>query len=115
MLRQEFEARSDSLKDDDLNTNQECNIRSGFKCRTERRGWSRFNISQSQLEALNIDAGFRWNNIARILQVSSRTEDQLENTVRGVLQCTASAGFKIHQVDFNFAYFFHTFLIQHLM
>ena len=30
VLRQEFEARSDSLQDDDLNTNQECNIRSGL-------------------------------------------------------------------------------------
>ena len=73
MLPQEFEARSDSLQDDDLNTNQECNIRSGFECKTERRGRSRFKISQSQLESLNIDAGFRWNDVARIVQVSSRT------------------------------------------
>ena len=57
VLGQEFEARSDSVQDDDLSTNQKCNIRSGFECRTERRGRARLEISQSQLEALNIDAG----------------------------------------------------------
>ena len=63
---------------------------------------------------MNIDARFRWNNIARILQVSSRTlhqrrheigmpvngrqfsaltDDHLDNIVWGVLQCTPSVGF----------------------
>ena len=84
VLRQEFEAHSDSLQDDDLNTNQECNICCGFECRTERQGWPRFEISQSQLEALN-------------REFSALTDDQLDNIGRGVLQCTPSAGLRLVQ------------------
>ena len=84
VLHQEFEAHSDSLQDDDFNTNQECNIRSGFECRTERRGWPRFEISQSQLEAVN-----------RVF--SALTNDQLDNIVWGVLQCIPSAGLRLVQ------------------
>ena len=81
-------------------------------------GRPRIQITQAQLEALHNGAGFRWNDIACILQVSSRTlrrrrhelgmrvdgreftdltDVQLDRMIREVLGVTPSAGLRLVQ------------------
>ena len=81
-------------------------------------GRPRIQITQAQLEALHNGAGFRWNDISRILQVSSRTlrrlrhelgmrvdgreftdltNVQLDGIIREVLGVTPSAGLRLVQ------------------
>ena len=81
-------------------------------------GHPRIQITQTQLEALHNGAGFRWNDIARILQVSSRTlrrrrhelgmpvdgreftnltNVQLDRMIREVLGVTPAAGLRLVQ------------------
>jgi hypothetical protein len=115
-LRQEFEGRSNNMQDD--NCEHEYNVRSRLENTSEGRGRPRVEIAQSQLEALHNAGGFRWNDVARMLQVSSRTlrrrrhelgmrvegrefsdisDIQLDNVVREVLQSTPSAGLRLVQ------------------
>ena len=115
-LRQEFEGRSNNMQDD--NCEHEYNVRSRLENTSEGRGRPRVEIAQSQLEALHNVGGFRWNDVARMLQVSSRTlrrrrhelgmrvegrefsdisDIQLDNVVREVLQSTPSAGLRLVQ------------------
>ena len=115
-LRQEFEGRSNNMQDDICE--HEYNVRSRLENTSEGRGRPRVEIAQSQLEALHNAGGFRWNDVARMLQVSSRTlrrrrhelgmrvegrefsdisDIQLDNVVREVLQSTPSAGLRLVQ------------------
>ena len=117
-LRQQFEDRFFSVQDDNSGEEQH-NIRRGLEPHTaEGPGRPRLQITQEQLEALHNVAGFRWNDIARILQVSDRTlrrrshemgmpvegrefsqltDGQLDNVVRQALQNTPSAGLRLVQ------------------
>ena len=100
------------------NCEEEYKLRSRLENTNEGRGRPRVEIAQSQLEALHNAGGFRWNDVARLLQVSSRTlrrrrhelgmsvegrefsdisDIQLDNVVREVLQSTPSAGLRLVQ------------------
>ena len=90
--------------------------------RTEGPGRPLLQISEEQLEALHSNAGFRWNDVARILNVSSRTlrrrrhelgmqvegrqysellDDQLDGIVGELLGRTPSAGLRLVQGSLN--------------
>lgn len=116
-FRQEFETMSNAMQDIE-ESNERHVQRSRYEESTNRPGRPRLQITREQLEALHDEAGFRWNDIARILQVSSRTlrrrrhdlgmrvegrefsdvtDDQLDTIIRDVLEITPSAGLRLVQ------------------
>ena len=119
-LREEFEVRYNTFCDasgDDGGVIQRSRLE-----RTEGPGRPRLQISEEQLEALHSNAGFRWNDVARILNVSSRTlrrrrhelgmqvegrqysellDDQLDGIVGELLGRTPSAGLRLVQGSLN--------------
>ncbi len=111
-LRQEFEAQTNNLHDARDENCWEINLRS----RLGGPGRPRFYITETQLEALHHSACFHWNDVARILNIYSRTlrrhrhelgmqvqgreyseltDCQLDNIVGEVLQSSPSAGLRL--------------------
>ena len=120
-LRQEFEARFNNLLHASGENGRVGNIRSRLE-QIEGPGRPRLAITETQLEALHHTAGFRWNDVARIFNVSSRTlrrrrhelgmrvegreysevtDDQVDNIVGEVLRRTPSAGLRLVQGSLN--------------
>lgn len=110
-LRQEFEAQTNDLHDARDENGGEINLCS-------RSGWPRFYITEAQLEALHLSARFCWNDVAHILNISSRTlrrrrhelgmhvegreyseltDGQLDNIVGEVLRSSPLAGLRLVQ------------------
>ena len=117
-LRQEFEAQTNDLH----NARDENSGESNLCSRSGRPGPPRFYITEVQLEALHLSARFRWNDVARILSISSRTlrcrrnelgmhvegreyfeltDGQLDNIVGEVLPSSPSAGLRLVQGSLN--------------